>query len=365
MRLLQMMGFGKLYLGNFARRFPTAPKTSFIERRGKLLDDRYGAAHILNPVYLGDPDCFFTACDDPALQQAWAHEHGVVDADPTRILLAQIEEHRAEIIYNTDPISFPSSFVRKLPGCVKKAIAWRAAPSSTVDLGAYDAVLSNFETLSAAWRARGWRAARFFPSYDPATASYSNNTDRAKDLVFVGSYARSTGHGERLSFLNSIAGTSERHTVDIRLQYRKLGRLADKAPWRWVPVINRLPTNLRKVAGVPVFGRDMYKLLSQAKIVTNPATDIAGEERGNMRCWEALGCGSCMMASTGSYPEGFIPGVNFETYTDDKDLIKKIDSLLKDEPRRLSMAKKGAEMVAQVWSKERQWRDFTELVAAL
>ncbi len=32
-------------------------------------------------------------------------------------------------------------------------------------------------------------------------------------------------------------------------------------------------------------------LLSNAKIVLNGAIDISGEDRGNMRCFEALGSG--------------------------------------------------------------------------
>ena len=45
------------------------------------------------------------------------------------------------------------------------------------------------------------------------------------------------------------------------------------------------------------------------------------------------------------------------------DLIRKTKRLLSDESRRDAIARAGAEMMAKVWSKERQWDDFVSLVA--
>jgi spore maturation protein CgeB len=109
----------------------------------------------------------------------------------------------------------------------------------------------------------------------------------------------------------------------------------------------------------------MYLSMSSAKIVVNPATDIAGQERGNMRCWEALGCGSCMVASAGRYPEGFEAGVNFVAYQGTDDMLKKTRQLLQDEPLRRAIADAGHAMVRSVWSKDRQWADFERLAATL
>jgi len=146
---------------------------------------------------------------------------------------------------------------------------------------------------------------------------------------------------------------------------RKWGRLADKTLIRWIPVPIRLPRSLKATMGNPVYGREMYATLSSAKMVLNPATDIAGDIRGNIRCWEALGCGACMLGSAGHYPDGFEVGVNFESFTDADDLVRKIKNLLADEPRRKAMATNGAEMLARTWSKERQWSDFQSIVSML
>lgn len=362
MKLFQMMGFGQYYLNNFTKIFPHAYNFNFLQRRQLLLDDRYGASHILKPVYDNDSDCFFTVCDDPILQKQWAKQQGFSTENLTSILLAQIEQHKTEILYNNHPIGFPSSFVKKLPGCVKKTIAWRAAPCGTADLSAYDAVVSNFDSLNKNWKAKGWKTAYFSPSWDPEMSSYAVNEHRPNDLFFAGSYSRTTGHDDRIEFLNTIAGMGKDLKIDLHLLYRKWGRLADKAPWRWIPVPIRLPSQLSSIVHPPVFGREMYQALSQAKIVINPATDIAGDERGNMRCWEALGCGACMISSAGHYPEGFEAGVHFETFTNTDELLHKIKKLLADESKMRAIANAGNDMIKNKWSKENQWNDFRIMI---
>lgn len=365
MKLFQSAGFGSSYLTAFNSNILVSEVASFDARKHALLKDCYAASHILKPVYDGDPNCFFTVCDDPILQMLWARENGLGASNLADILLAQIEEFQPDVFYQLDPILFPSSFVRRLPGCVKKVVAWRAAPIGAADLTAYDVVLSNFETLNARWREKGLHTAWFSPSWDPEMAPYAEISDRPVDVFFTGSYARTTGHDDRLAMLDAVAQLSDLYHIDLRLMSRKWGRLADKPLLRWIPVPIRLPQSLRFTTNKPVYGREMYATLSRAKILLNPATDIAGEIRGNMRCWEALGCGACMLGSAGEYPEGFEPGVNFEVFVDAEDLKRKINLLLADDSRRVAIAKAGADMLTRIWSKERQWNDFVFLVSKL
>ena len=364
MKLFQSSGFGASYLSDFNLRNPVFKSITFEERKRALIWDRYNATHILKPIHNNSPNCFFTVGDDNNLQMLWARENGISgSADLQTILLAQIESFKPDVFYQLDPISFPSSFVRRLPGCVKKVIAWRAAPLGGADLSAYDLILSNFQTLNARWREKGLRTAWFSPSWDPEMASYASNQDRPVDVFFTGSYSRTTGHDARLAMLDSVSQLSNEHRVDLRLMSRRWGRLADKPLIRWIPVPIRLPKSLRQVNNNPVYGRDMYTALARSKIVLNPATDIAGDIRGNMRCWEALGCGATMLGTAGHYPEGFLPGINYVEFSNVDDLIRKTKRLLADESRRDAIARAGAEMMAKVWSKERQWDDFVSLVA--
>ncbi len=128
MRLFQNSGLYPAYIPRL--RELSAGAESFASQLGIFLDDRFGACHFLKPVLDRHSDAFFTNGDDEQLQRQWAREHGMpAQSTLAAILLAQIEEHRTEVFYNLDPVRYPSEFIRTLPGCVKKSIAWRAAPS--------------------------------------------------------------------------------------------------------------------------------------------------------------------------------------------------------------------------------------------
>jgi len=126
---------------------------------------------------------------------------------------------------------------------------------------------------------------------------------------------------------------------------------------------HRRPAAIRAVAREPVFGRDLYAALSQAKIVLNGAIDMAGQDRGNMRCFESMGCSSALITDAGLYPEGMDAGVTMATYSDSEDVVGVVRALL-DAPERLQqMAEAGYRMISTRYSKQIQWNQFQELVA--
>src|SRR6185503_17462556 len=243
----------------------------------RYLDCRYGAVHLLAPVLKGEDTAFFTYGDDEALQRTWAHELGLpAKADLAEILLAQIEHHRTEVFYNLDPMRYGSDFVRKLPGCVKKAIAWRAAPSRGADFGAYDLVVCNFPSILKSYEERSWKAAYFWPSHDPAMDEFAINDDRPIDVLFVGGYSRH--HMRRAAVLEAVAGLSDRYRVKFCLACSRFTRLAESRLFRLAPLGKyRRPRNIRSVADAPVYGRDLYALISRSKIVLNGAIDMSGQ----------------------------------------------------------------------------------------
>ena len=167
MRLFQNSGLYPSYLAHLNQL--AAEASSFEERRRIFLDDRFGALHFLKPVLDRAPEAFFTNGDDEILQRHWAREQGL-PGKPTleAILLAQIEHHRTEVFYNLDPVRYPSAFVGKLPGCVRKTFCWRAAPSGNADLTAYGAVLGNFPSILEFMASEGLPGRIVFSGAGPA-----------------------------------------------------------------------------------------------------------------------------------------------------------------------------------------------------
>lgn len=360
MRLFQTSGYYPAYVPRLRRL--TAGAASFQQRLKAFLDDRYGASHLLHPVDRRDDDAFFTNWDDECLQRAWAEEAGLQrNTALVEILLAQIEAHRTEIFYSLDPTRLANDFLKRLPGCVRKTIAWRSAPSSDVDFSKHDLVVSNFPSILAEMRRRGCRTAYFAPSHDPVMDRFASNVERPIDVVFVGGYSRH--HKKRAQVLHAVAELADRFRISFHLDPSRLTWLAE-SPLGLMPPLwrHRRPSAVRSISLGPVFGLELYDALAKAKIVINGAVDMAGNERGNMRCFEAMGCGALLLSDEGVYPEGMVPGDNLTTYRDPAEAIAQIERFLNDGDGREAIACRGHQMISTRYSREIQWRRFQELL---
>jgi Glycosyl transferases group 1 len=357
LRLFQNSGLNASYRTRLAQL--TAGKSGFAELKRIFLDDRYGASHFLVPVLNGDASAFFANGDDEAMQGAWAREHGVQGKSLEEILLAQIEEHKAEVFYNMDPGRFDGAFVRKLPAHVKRKIAWRAAPG-TIDFSGYDLVVSNFPSIRQGYESQGLRTAEFFPAHDPVLDAYAKNQKRDIDVLFFGGYSRH--HLNRSKLLETVAELNGKYNVVYHLDRSRYTRLAE-TPLGLLPPFSvaRRPAKVRAISAPPVYGRQMYEQLSRAKIVINMAIDMAGKDRGNMRCFEVMGAGALLLSDEGSYPGGMIDNQTLRLYRSAPDAVNVIGAVLESDEWQQTAAQ-GHEMVRRRYAKVEQMRKFEGLV---
>ncbi len=368
MKVFQSLILGPLYLKYFNKKNTRRMNTTYFDRKRDLLYDRHCSSHILQPIYEGDLDYFLSYSDDTIAQKLWAKEKGLNDASLQKILLSQIEEFQPDIFYTNDPLRFPAKITSRFPNSVKKKIAWRGTYIDYLendDYSTYDLFVSNFKDINERTTKKyGIKTAWHSPSWDPEMKPYAENSGRSIDLNFSGGYMqKGETYVERMMTLETLARLSSTYSTEICLNYRSISRYKNSGLLRWLPVPTKIPLSIKKNNSRPVYGRDMLTKFSKAKVVLNPAVNLLdGKVRGNMRCWEALGCGACMLASEGSYPEGFIDGENFLTFKDENDLERKIHYLLHNDEVRLTISKKGTEMISSVWSKERQLENFMKLI---
>jgi hypothetical protein len=363
MRLFQNSGVPLSFLIRHQAELQIA--VTFKDRIARFLDQRYGALHFLAPVLDGEESAFFTNGDDEILQRMWARQMGMSRrASLPEILLAQIEFHRAEVFYNLDSIRYNSEFARKLPGCVRKTVAWRNIPLPVADLGGYDLVVCNSATLLRSYRAFGWQAAYFSPAHDPVMDEYAGNQERPIDVVFVGGYSRH--HMRRAAVLEEVAGLRDRYRIEFCLARSRLTRLAETPAGYLGPLGKyRRPRDIRAVSRDPVYGRDLYALMAKSKIVLNGAIDVSGEDRGNMRCFEAMGCSALLLGDAGLYPDGMWDGETLLTYSSPAEAKLLAERVVNEWSRYAKTAEQANQMVRTLYSKKQQWCEFCRLVSNL
>lgn len=346
------------------RQFNGFSGLTFTEIMRRTIRDGFDGSHILAPAFSDDPSFCIVWGNLPASQGQWAKERGWTGRDPMAIVCAQIEEHRSEVVYSLDPLLFPSNFVRRLPGTVKRAVAWRAAAPGDHDFSAYHGILSNFPTLNQVWEQRGMKSFFFSPSIDPTADEIPDPVVRDIDICFIGSVL--SCHRQRIAHLQQILDLQDRFNIRVHLNRTMVSRLAS------LPLVSHLPGNrwhlprtLTRSALPPLFGKDMFALMKRSKLVLNISANLGRPYRGNMRCFEAMSCGCAMVADAGVYPDGMVPGVNMEVFEESEDLRPRVLGLLNNPSRCRAMGKGARDLMTSRYSKMRQWEDFQQLIASL
>jgi hypothetical protein len=185
--------------------------------------------------------------------------------------------------------------------------------------------------------------------------------DRPIDILFVGGY--SSHHSRRAEVLEKVASLAATRRVIYCLDASRLTRLAESLLGRLLPLGRyRRPDAIAKIANPPVFGRKLYDLIGRSKIVLNGAIDMAGEDRGNMRCFEAMGCGALLLSDAGNYPRGMTAGLTMQTYGSAKQAVALALTCL-DNAESQKMAARGRSEITELYSKSAQWRQFVDLAA--
>jgi hypothetical protein len=111
------------------------------------------------------------------------------------------------------------------------------------------------------------------------------------DVLFVGGYSRH--YRQRAAVLEAMTELEGQYNIAFHLDRSRLCALAELPLGYLLPLgEHRRPGAIRAITKNPVFGLDYCEALSAAKIVLNGAIDMAGADRGNMRCFApALGRG--------------------------------------------------------------------------
>jgi hypothetical protein len=224
-------------------------------------------------------------------------------------------------------------------------------------------VLGNFPSILESWRGKGCRAELFYPAHDPVMDEYGHG-DRPIDVLFVGGYSRH--HTARAKTLEQVASLADTRRIVYCLDASRLTRLAESPLGRLLPLgKHRRPSALSRVARSPVFGRQLYELIGKSKIVLNGAIDMAGRDRGNMRCFEAMGCGALLLSDAGNYPEGMIPGETIVAYETAENGVEQIQRLLSDWTLTKKISDNGRRQIGNLYTKAHQWSLFKTVLATL
>lgn len=368
LKFLQVHTFYDVYLDWLYRQNPHLAQASYAEQNRILIEDAFSGVHMIAP-YLDELgyDSHLVVANCGHAQFAWMRERGLpveqVNDLMWRIVRRQIEAIDPDVLYLSEPVQFPGAFLRTLPKKPKLVLGWRAANiPQDIDWHGFDVMLSSLSRLREAAVKLGARHAEDFAPGIPQRIYQGIRDIRPEhDVVFPGQLTLGQ-HPRRNYLLSRIAEVAARGDFTCALHLSGDLSLATSDMTRF----------LRE----PVYGLSMHRALRSGRIAfdgrgniglidanSQEVVDLASQESGNMRIFEATGSGVFLL--TEYFPnlaKHFEIGKEIEVFHDDSDLINKIRYYVAHPREREDIAERGLQRCLREHSMERRIHDFDGIV---
>jgi spore maturation protein CgeB len=254
-----------------------------------------------------------------------------LDAQARKVLFAQIEDFRPDVVLNQDTFHVDTGMIRYIKGiCNPVAIGQVGIdPSRGEDWKVYDLMISQLPKVVQSFRKLGVHAEVNHLAFEPAILEILPEAPADIDISFVGTV--SVDHQQRIALLEAVA-----KCYDLKLWGNRPQTLPASSP-------------LHRCFQGEVWGADMYRVLRRSRITLNSHIDLAGNEAGNMRLFEATGVGTFLLTDfKDNLDTLFEPDREVATWRSIPDCLAAVDRYIGDDSARAAIARAGqARTIAQ------------------
>lgn len=357
MKFLLLHTFYEPYLNNFFGGRPELAAASYDKQGEELINDGFGAVHMYTPYLrnLGyETQLVIANCAQT--QAKWLSENGVSFPDTSNwvkdVTRLQIEAFKPDVLYIGNPLLFDSNFLNSLSWRPRLTMGWRAAsiPEGTNWTG-FDVMLSHLSSCRSQALQLGAKAAEhFMPGFPQFIAEAVRNEKQDYDVVFSGQWTPE--HARRNHLIQEISKAPLGWGGEFSIGYF----IASAQP-------ELLPAGVAMHNQGARWGLDMYRALKRGKIVINAEINLAQGEAGNMRLFETTGAGAFLLTehhqNIGKY---FEPGVEIETFQNEKELVAKIYHYLDHPKERELIAQRGQQRCLRDHSSDRRAEELDLII---
>jgi spore maturation protein CgeB len=369
MRILVLNADYPRFLAWFYNRQPGLENAPYATQMAARNASLFGVADFYSKNFaaLGHPAAEIHV-NNPWLQSAWAREHGLAIAPPDppgaiggkalpawlqrvvtpfkpmlrplarkiglspkldpqaeKILLAQIEDFKPDLVLNQDIFYVDTAMVRRIKSIGNPVLIGQVGiePSRGENWTVYDMMISQLPTTVKAFRTLGVRSEVNHLAFEPAILDLLPETIAPDiDVSFVGTV--SADHQQRIALLEAVA-----KRYDLKLWGNLSQSLSASSP-------------LHRCFQGEVWGAEMYQVLRRSRITLNSHIDLAGPEVGNMRLFEATGVGTFLLTDfKDNLHTLFAPDREVAVWRSIDDCLKAIDHHHGDDNSRVEIARAG------------------------
>lgn len=363
-----------MYDGNietFYKKFPEVKSMSYQDHYTRLRDNstEFCASYTRGFRMLGHEAAFVSA-NDRVLQNKWISENNI--NDPANVLFHQVSAFRPDILWIDNAGLVDKNWikeVRERSDYLRLVVGYHCSPynQKIIDtLGSAEITLTCTPGLKDEFTNHGIKTYLVYHAFDntvPVTSQLHKDLQN-EEFVFSGSLITgSRFHNERIRFIKFLLDNDIDISLYVNLESRK--RIISKhliyntrrclEITGMKKVITMFPLfehgiarpeiyskKLLSSSKGPVYGQDMYDLFRRSKIILNMHVGVAGDSAGNMRMFEATGCGSCLLSDhKKNIRDIFEPGKEIVTYNNPAECAEKAKWLLENDSCRSEIAQAG------------------------
>ncbi len=366
------------YIKSFYLKNPDIHLKSYACQYNQLISDSFEIASSytknLNKIGVEAYDIISNA---EILQATWKKEKFLPsEMTSQELIIKQLQFYKPEVVWIDDfslvDKEWKNTLLKQVPS-IKLLIGHICAPynSFTAEkFKLFDIMFTCIPCLKNELSKLGINSYLLYHGFETSAFSNLNNNNNypESNFLFSGSlYAGSGFHKSRIEYIEKMLKSGIGMDLYCNLESRKkimikkgmyflinllkkfrLEKLIEK-----IPVLNKNKSygdvpikyyskELLDSSKPPVFGYEMYKLLSKAKICFNIHGEVAEKCAGNIRLFEATGVGNCLVTDwKENITDLFEPGKEIVTYKSVEECIEKVKWLLDNPIEREKIAKAG------------------------
>lgn len=364
-KFLKVTSYYKSFLDHFYKSGKDIQSKNYEQHLNLLLDEAFGWGNFfqLNLNKLGN-DAHEAILNADSLQTTWATENDLNLKTPEEIFFQQVKKIKPDVLFLQDVSPFDIEYLNRVRNEVKSVkliIGWLCAPYTKENLktlASCDFVCSCSELFINQLKNQGIKCYRLNHAFETSLLPRIENCDYLEtDFLFVGSFfPGSELHDERVQVIEALL--AEQINMRIFTQLPKVSRVFIRnlayqiyqqlkkiklesiynvtsvtkkiARYKEAPHAFSLSANfIKAVENKPVFGIEMLKAFSKAKLGFNSHGGVAGDYACNIRLFEVTGVGSCLVTDhKKNISDFFIPDKEIVTYNSVEECVEKTKWLL-------------------------------------
>lgn len=345
MKILLLADYYSNYLTAFYKK-NNLDNLSYKEHKEKLLDDYFGSFvsyyRYFNQIGY---ECELLIANDYKLQEKWLKENNInikaIPENKHKIVLLQTQQFIPDIFFMGSMFDYYGKFLKDISEITKNIFTWISCPySNNLDFSNIRCVISSSTIFVENFRDLGLNSQFLKAAFDKDILNFIE-MKKQQHGSFIGSLSETT-HKNRVDSLITLLNK------DIPLEIFGYGLQNDF---------------LQNFYKSELWGMEMYNTLANSKFTLNFQIDVGLNQTGNMRLYEATGCGTLLFTEqTKNIEKFFIPNKEIITFKNIDELYQKIKYYLNNPYEAKEIAKLGQERCLTEHSYDTRIKDFDKIL---